>query len=139
MKGFGLDGLMSTIVALGFAGAIGAAIFFGIVRFMYGSQSNSLFSLNDLLDTEAEVITPVPECGLGEIAYIINGMRYTMAARSMEGKAIRRGAAVVIREISANAAVVQQKITLDEIELYNDDFEKEKQEKPRSDAGNNQF
>ncbi|HOQ06320.1 MAG TPA: NfeD family protein [Clostridiales bacterium] len=117
MKGFGLSGLASTFVALAFAGAMGAAIFFGIVKFMYGSQSNSIFSLNDLIGTEAEVITPVPAKGLGEIAYTINGIRYTLSARSLEECEIHRGTPVIIREIAGNTAVVQQKLTIDDIEV----------------------
>lgn len=117
MKGFGLGGLASTFVALGFAGAIGAAIFFGIVKFMYYSQSNSIFSLNDLVGTEAEVITTVPAKGLGEIAYSVKGTRYTLAAKSMEECEIRRGAPVIIREIAGSTAVVQQKLTIDDVEV----------------------
>lgn len=117
MKGFGLSGLASTFVALGFAGAMGAAIFYGIVKFMYGSQSNSVFSLEDLVGYEAEVITSVPTKGLGEIAYTVKGVRGTLSARSLEGTEIRRGAVVIIREIAGNAAVVQQKLTIDDVEL----------------------
>ena len=119
MTGFGLDGLMSTIVALGFAGAIGVALFFGVVKFMYGSQSNSVFSLDDLIGFEAEVITPVPEKGLGEIAYKANGIRSTLTARSLDGEAIKRGANVIIREITGSVALVQQKLTLDDIVFDN--------------------
>ncbi len=119
MTGFGLDGLMSTIVALGFAGAIGVALFFGVVKFMYGSQSNSVFSLDELIGFEAEIITPVPENGLGEIAYKANGIRSTLTARSLDGEAIRRGADVIIREISGSVAVVQQKLTLDDVVFDN--------------------
>ncbi len=137
MKGFGLDGLMSTLVALGFAGAIGAAIFFGIVKFMYGSQSNTVFSLDDLIGSEAEVITPVPKTGLGEIAYYFNGTRGTISARSIDGKVIGRGATVIIREISANVANVQRKLTLDDIEITQEELIEAKRETPRSDAGNN--
>lgn len=137
MKGFGMSGLMSTIVALAFAGAIGAGIFFGIVKFMYGSQSNSMFSTDDLIGTDAEIFTPIPQKGLGEIAYVTNGIRYTMSARSLEGGDIHRGSAVVIREIAGNVAIVQQKLTLEDIDLYNEEHEKEINEKPRSDAGNN--
>ena len=156
MKGFGMSGLLSTVVALAFAGVIGAAIFFGIVKFMYGSQSNSMFSLNDLIDTDAEILTPIPKDGLGEIAYVTNGIRYTLSARSLEGECVNRGAAVVIREIAGSVAIVQQKMTLEDIDLYkerghtcldpltrgmspelNDEHEKDKNEKPRSDAGNN--
>ncbi len=110
MKGFGMSGLMSTIVALAFAGIIGAGIFFGIVKFIYGSQSNSVFSLSDLIDTEAEIMTPIPRNGLGEIAYVSNGIRYTLSARSLEGDSVHRGAMVVIREITGNVANVQQKL-----------------------------
>lgn len=156
MKGFGMSGLLSTIVALAFAGAIGAAIFFGIVKFMYGSQSNSIFSLNDLIDIEAEVLTPIPKAGLGEIAYTQNGIRYTLSARSKEGESVHRGVTVVIREIAGNVAIVQQKLTLEDIDLNNErghtcldplwrgmspesnaEHEKGENEKPRSDAGNN--
>ena len=62
--GFKWGDLISTIVALAFAGAVGTIIFFGIVKFMYNSQSNSMFSLDELTGTEAEVTTPVPENGL---------------------------------------------------------------------------
>ncbi|HEX2945097.1 MAG TPA: hypothetical protein VHT96_04005 [Clostridia bacterium] len=137
MKGFGISGLMSTIISLGVAGAIGAALFFGIVKFMYGSQSNSIYSLDELAGTEAEVITPVPEKGLGEIAYVANGIRYTQSARSMEGSPIKRGAAVIIREIAGNVAVVQQKLTLDDIEINYEEQENKENGKPRRDAGNN--
>jgi len=137
MEGFGLSGLMSTIISLGFAGAIGAALFYGIVKFMYGSQSNSIYSLDELAGTEAEVITPVPEKGLGEIAYVANGIRYTQSARSMEGSAIKRGATVVIREIAGNVAVVQQKLTLDDIEIIYEEQENKENGKPRRNAGNN--
>jgi hypothetical protein len=137
MKGFGISGLMSTVISLGFAGAIGAALFFGIVKFMYGSQSNSIYSLDELAGAEAEVITPVPEKGLGEIAYVANGIRYTQSARSMEGSPIKRGATVIIREIAGNVAVVQQKLTLDDIEISCEEQENRENGKPRRDAGNN--
>lgn len=133
-KGFGMSNIWSTIVALGFAGAIGAGIFFGIVKFMYNSQSNSLFSLEDLADTEAEVLTPIPEDGLGEIAYVINGTRYTLSARALEGGRIKRGAEVIIREVAGNVAVVQQKLTIDDIEISQEENEREIDQKPRSNA-----
>lgn len=129
MKGFGMSSLLSTVVALAFAGAIGAAIFFGIVKFMYGSQSNSMFSLNDLIDTEAEILTPIPKNGLGEIAYVANGIRYTLSARSLGGENVDRGAAVVIRELAGSVAIVQRKITIEEIELLYDEQEEGKNEK----------
>ena len=137
MKGFGMSGLLSTIVALAFAGVIGAAIFFGIVKFMYGSQSNSVFSLEDVIGSEAEVLTPIPVMGLGEIAYVINGIRCTLPARTSEGESIKRGTTVIIRGIAGSEAIVQQKLTLDDIDLDSSEHENADIEKPRSDAGNN--
>lgn len=133
-KGFGMSDIWSTVTALGFAGAIGAGIFFGIVRFLYNSQSNSIFSLDDLADTEAEVLTPIPEKGLGEIAYVANGIRYTMSAKSTEDGGIPRGAAVIIREVAGNVASVQQKLTIDEIEIPEEETNRDIGERPRSNA-----
>ncbi|NTV88778.1 MAG: hypothetical protein HGA22_00205 [Clostridiales bacterium] len=116
-QGFGMGDIFSTLVALAFAGAIGAIIFFGVVRLMYSSQSNSVFSLEDIAGTEAEVITPIPAEGLGEIAYVANGMRYNMPARSSEKVDLGRDDTVIIRSVTGNAAVVQKKLTIDEIDI----------------------
>ena len=122
--GFGMGDLLSTIISLGFAGVIGAAMFFGVVKFMYGSQSNSVFSIQDLVGAEAEVITPIPLKGMGEITYVINGVRYNLPARAFPGEDIKRGAAVIIREVSGNTALVQKKITLDDLSSYETEKEK---------------
>lgn len=125
--GFGMGDILSTAVALGFAGLTGTLIFFGIVKFMYGSQSNSVFSLEDLTNTEAEVITPIPVNGMGEIAYVQNGVRYNLTAVSDRHEEIPRGAAVIIKEVAGNAAKVIRKVTLEELESYG--LEEEKPEK----------
>jgi hypothetical protein len=117
--GFGMGDLLSTVLALGFAGITGTLIFFGIVKFMYGSQSNSLFSLQDLINTEAEVLTPIPANGTGEVAYVQNGIRYNISAKSVRHEEISRGSIVVIKDIAANAAMVIKKVTLDELEIEN--------------------
>lgn len=127
--GFKWGDLISTIVALAFAGAVGTIIFFGIVKFMYNSQSNSMFSLDELTGTEAEVTTPVPENGLGEITYVINGERSNLSAKSQDGTVISRGRTVIIREIAGNAAIVQEKLTLDDLAAIDADEEEEKSNK----------
>jgi hypothetical protein len=122
--GFHMGDLLSSVVALGFAGIIGAVIFFGIVKFMYGSQSNSVFSLDDLIDTEAEVNTPIPVNGMGEIAYVMNGIRYNLSAKSFNNEEIPRGAVVIIRDITGNTAKVQKKMTIDDLGLLEEEEEK---------------
>ncbi len=117
-QGFGMGDFISTMVALAFAGAVGAVIFFGVVKLMYSSQSNSIFSLDDLADTEAEVLTPIPEQGIGEIAYVANGERNNMPARSSDKIGIERGTTVIIRKVAGNIAFVQRKLTLDDLDMY---------------------
>lgn len=116
--GFRMGDILSTIFALTFAGTVGAIIFFGVVKLMYSSQSNSTFSLYDLLETEAEVITPIPENGAGEIAYIINGIRSSLAAKSMSNEKIERGDKIIIKDFSGSTAIVTRKITIEELDLF---------------------
>lgn len=115
---FKMGDLLSSVFALGFAGIVGAAIFFGIVKLMYGSQSDSTFSQNDLVGMDAEVTIPIPCKGMGEIACSVNGTRYSMAARDAEGGEIQRGEPVKIKEIAGNTAVVGKKITIDSLGEY---------------------
>lgn len=127
--GFSWSDFFSAVIALGFAGAIGAAMFFGIVKVMYNQQSNSVFSLEQLEGIEAEVITPVPEKGLGEITYVINGMRSSLSAKSLGNVQIQRGRKVIIREVAGNYAVVQEKITVDDLTEFETNDEKSKKDK----------
>ena len=57
----------------------------------------------------AEVITPIPEGGLGEIAYVAKGSRYVSPAREKGGGAVGKSAAVVIVEMSGATCVVEKK------------------------------
>lgn len=114
--GFGMGDLASVFVSLGFAGIIGAAIFFGIVKFLHGSQSNSTYSQSDLLGVEAEVITPVPANGMGEIACSVGGVRCNFPAKSAHNTDIERGAVVKIKDMNGSVAVVARKITIHDYE-----------------------
>lgn len=113
--GFGLGDLICSAFALGFAGIIGAIIFFGIVKLMYGSQSDSTFSQNDLVGMEAEVITPIPEKGIGEVVCFINGVRYSLPAKNIYADTEARGEKVLIIEVKDNVAMVTRKISLDDV------------------------
>ncbi|MCR4434990.1 MAG: NfeD family protein [Clostridiales bacterium] len=116
---FGTGDLLSLIFALAFAGLVGAAIFFGVVKLMYGSQSNSTFSHEDLIGIDAEVVTPIGSRGMGEVAYVFNGERHNMPARSADDEEMARGEVVRIKSISGNVALVKRKVTLEDIDLVN--------------------
>lgn len=121
--GFKMSDLTSALVSLGLAGAVGAAIFFGIVKFMYNSQSNSAYSQSDVVGFDAEVIIPVPSNGFGEVACVINGVRCNFTAKSAANEEIRRGEVVRIRNISNNVAIVARKMTLEDYERMKKDVE----------------
>ncbi|MCX8130796.1 MAG: NfeD family protein [Clostridia bacterium] len=118
--GFQMGNLVSSLLALGLAGVVGAILFFCVVRFMYGSQSDSTFSKNDLSGVEAEVLTPVPQKGLGEVVCFINGERYSLPARNPYGEEINRGEKVIVIRVDENVAMVTRKMAIDDLDLqYN--------------------
>jgi hypothetical protein len=125
--GMGSSDTVSLISALLFAGVTGAIIFFGIVKLMYSSQSNSTFSQEDLLGMEAKVITTIPQNGMGEISYVVNGIRNCMAAKSLNNSFIGREEIVKINEVSGNIAMVTKKLTVDDLTEYGTEGVKDKQ------------
>lgn len=63
------------------------------------TQSSSESQIATLLNHEATVISPIPAGGVGEIAYVQSGSRYTAPARSEGGGAISSGSTVRITRI----------------------------------------
>lgn len=75
-------------------------------RLVTGSQGSSEIRLADLVGVPAEVLTPIPAGGTGEIAAMVRGQRYTGAAREVEGREVLRGAFVtVVRVVGATMVV----------------------------------
>ncbi|MGE5327942.1 MAG: hypothetical protein ACM3KR_00335 [Deltaproteobacteria bacterium] len=115
--GFGIIGhFMSSIAAIFvfiFALAMGllgaAVIFYTVVVPMYKCQSNSLISNESITNILADVITPIPVEGLGEVAYIAGGSKYTSPAKSLNQEEILKGTQVVIICIKDNIAEVIKK------------------------------
>ncbi|HEX5400646.1 MAG TPA: NfeD family protein [Verrucomicrobiae bacterium] len=63
------------------------------------SQSSSESRVATLVGQAATIITPIPENGVGEVAYVQSGTRYTAPARSENRAAIPQGEAVKIVRI----------------------------------------
>ena len=63
------------------------------------TQSSSEGRLANVVGTSATIITPIPLDGVGEIAYVQAGSRYTAPARSENGVAVPNGATVKITRI----------------------------------------
>jgi membrane protein implicated in regulation of membrane protease activity len=63
------------------------------------TQSSSESHVAQLAGTEASVASPIPENGVGEIAYVVSGTRYTAPARTENGAAIGSGKLVKITRV----------------------------------------
>ncbi len=75
-------------------------------RLMLGSRGSSAIRLADLRGASAEVTTPIPAGGIGEVAAMVQGQRYSSAAREATGKAVPRGAMVKVQEMVGTTLLV---------------------------------
>jgi membrane protein implicated in regulation of membrane protease activity len=66
------------------------------------TQSSSESHVARLVGAEANVITPIPENGVGEIAYVVGGTRYSAPARAENNAAVANGRTVKIVRIVGN-------------------------------------
>jgi membrane-bound ClpP family serine protease len=82
------------------AGLIMAGIAFFLFNAMFkATQSSSESRVASLVGKPASIITPIPANGVGEIAYIQGGTRYTAPARTESGVAVPSGRPVRITRV----------------------------------------
>jgi membrane-bound ClpP family serine protease len=86
---------LSVMVALGIAGSV-LALFRLIFR---ATQSSSESRVGQVVGLAATIITPIPANGVGEIAYVHGGSRYSAPAREEDGIPIPGGSTVKITRI----------------------------------------
>lgn len=77
-----------------------AGVLFVFLRSVFShTQSSSESHIARLAGTAASVVSPIPENGVGEIAYVVSDTRYTAPARSENGAAIPNGKLVTITRV----------------------------------------
>jgi membrane protein implicated in regulation of membrane protease activity len=81
---------------------VAGAVFWGFNSFFSKTQSSSESRVSSLIGQQATVISPIPENGVGEIAYVQAGSRYTAPARAESGQAITAGRPVKITRTVAS-------------------------------------
>lgn len=92
--------------------AVGAFGIAGLTFWVFNTlftktQSSSESHVATLVGVTASIITPIPSNGVGEIAYVQSGTRYSAPARSEEGVAIAAGRAVRITRIVGSQFYVE--------------------------------
>jgi membrane-bound ClpP family serine protease len=73
------------------------------------TQSSSESKVGSLVGQSAIAISPIPENGVGEIAYVQGGTRYTAPAREINGASVSSGKSVTITKVTGS----QFYVTLD--------------------------
>src|SRR5712672_2597502 len=82
------------------AGLTMASIAFFLFNWMFKqTQSSSESRVGSLAGLSASIVCPIPKNGVGEIAYVQSGSRYTAPARTENGAAISAGKAVRITRV----------------------------------------
>jgi membrane protein implicated in regulation of membrane protease activity len=90
------------------AGGVVAWLVFLLFNALFkGTQSSSESHVASLVGQTASVITPIPENGVGEIAYVQGGTRYTAPARAETGRPIASGQTVRICRVVGTQFHVQ--------------------------------
>jgi membrane protein implicated in regulation of membrane protease activity len=92
--------------------AVGGLLIAWLVLWIFNTafrktQGSSEGHVMQLLGQEANVISPIPADGMGEIAYVQGGSRYTAPARTENGVAIHAGKPVKITRIVGNQFYVE--------------------------------
>jgi len=98
---------VSAPVSAAAGGAIALFTFWVFNALFQRTQSSSESHVASLAGMVATIITPIPEKGVGEIAYVQGGTRYTSPARMEDGLAIAAGASVRIRRVVGSQVYVE--------------------------------
>jgi membrane protein implicated in regulation of membrane protease activity len=94
---------LATVGGLLIAG--GVLLLFGTI--FHKTQSSSECRVSNLVGTTATVITPIPTNGVGEVAYVQAGTRYTSPARDERGTSVANGQTVkIVRIVGSQLYVV---------------------------------
>lgn len=83
---------------------LGATCIAGVVlsvlrRLLVHTQGSSEGHVGELVGVQANIVSPIPENGVGEIAYVQGGCRYTAPARENSGQPVSVGRTVKITKI----------------------------------------
>lgn len=82
-------------------------VYFAFTYLLIKPQGSSEVHVAELAGKSAQVITPIPLDGMGEVAMVSQGGRVTYSARSQHGNPIDRGATVRVVHVSGGIAYVE--------------------------------
>jgi membrane protein implicated in regulation of membrane protease activity len=102
--------VLSLPTALASGVILAGAAFYTFSKLFQATESSSEARVSELVGLEAEVITPIPSQGLGEIGYVARGTRFTAPARSDDGKPHPAHSMVVIERTVGSVFCVKKSL-----------------------------
>lgn len=106
LHGFGFEGGRSLLVALPAAFVTTYLVTYLGWKLASSSRGSSQIRLAELEGALAEVITPIPAGGVGEVAAMVAGQRFANSAREEKGREVPRGAQVRVKAMVGTTLVV---------------------------------
>lgn len=104
--GFRLADELSLVAAIPLAIATGYGVTYAAWRMVNASRGTITYRMSDLVGASAEVLTPIPAGGIGEVAAIVGGQRYAGPARESHGREVPRGVVVKVVEVVGGTLLV---------------------------------
>jgi membrane protein implicated in regulation of membrane protease activity len=97
----------SILIAIPAALVTAYLVTYAAFRIVGSSRGSSQIRLQDLAGAHAEVITPIPSGGVGEVAALVSGQRFTAPAREADGREVPRGATVTVLRMVGTTLLVK--------------------------------
>jgi len=85
-----------------------AGLVYQFAKILYSQQASSEVQMSRLIGRSAEVTVAIPADGVGQISLSVAGERTEHVARAKDGRAVARGAQVVIAALGGDSVVVEK-------------------------------
>ncbi|MBB6733756.1 NfeD family protein [Cohnella zeiphila] len=95
-------------VSLAFAAAVGVGMYFLYVKPMESSENSTGYSIVELAGKRAEVLTPIPSKGYGEVLVRVGAGNTSHIAASFDGEEVPSGTPVVVVEVKDGTLYVSR-------------------------------
>jgi membrane protein implicated in regulation of membrane protease activity len=89
-------------------GAVMAGLVYQFAKILYSQQASSEVQMSRLVGRSAEVTVAIPANGVGQVSLNVAGERTEHVARAKDGRALSRGAQVVITALGGDSVVVEK-------------------------------
>lgn len=90
------------------AAVVGTGVYFVYVRPMRNSENSTGYSMSELAGKRAEVLTPIPAAGCGEVLLKVGAGNVNHVAASFDGEDVPSGTRVVVVEVKEGTLYVSR-------------------------------